>query len=416
MLAQAVILAGGKGTRLGAITASTPKPLLPVAGRAFVEHLMQELSRYGFERVTLLTGHLGEQFKLAYDGKTCFGMPIDVLIEPMPLGTGGSLRFAADASALDPDFLLINGDSWIDVDLTAFAFQWTNNRRRNPALRAQMLLHCVPDRGRYGAVAQNDGLVSSFLEKPAGPGAGPGEINAGVYILDRNITGAIPRGSARSLEADVLPDLVRSRQVAAEVAPAGTYFIDIGLPQSLEQSRQDLIRHRQRPALFLDRDGTLNIDRGYTHRPVDLAWQPDAREAVRFANDAGYYVFVVTNQSGVARGYYEEADVSHFHLAMQAELFQVGGHIDAFAWCPHHPESIRDTFRQSCRCRKPAPGMIEDLIDQWPVDLRRSLLIGDAQSDMDAARAAGISGVKYSGGSLLELVKQHVQRRNSLCG
>lgn len=409
MLEQAVVLVGGKGTRLGSLTASTPKPLLNVAGKPFIEHLLQEISRYGFRRVTMLAGTLGQQFRDAYHGQTISGLKVDVVVEEQPLGTGGALRFAADRGSLDATFLLMNGDSWIDADLTALCRHW-ESLLKAMHVRALVLLHEVQDTSRYGVVSIENGLITSFNEKPAGSLTVAGKINAGVYVLDRDITSLVPRGEAVSLETALLPELVAKGEAAGFTAAKGTYFIDIGLPETFERSQEEIARHRQRPALFLDRDGTLNVDTGYTHRTEDLSWLPGAREAIRLANDRGYFVFVVTNQAGVARGYYDEAAVSNFHDAMQSQLFEIGGHVDAFSYCPHHPGALLEQYRISCHCRKPAPGMIEDLAAVWPIDMPRSLMVGNSDSDVQSALAAGIEAVKFTSGSLLALIEPHLRR------
>jgi len=163
-----------------------------------------------------------------------------------------------------------------------------------------------------------------------------------------------------------------------------------------------------RPAVFLDRDGTLNADTGYLHRIEDFRWLPEAREAIRWLNERGYLVFVVTNQSGIGRGYYGEADVDRLHGWMQQELAAVGAHIDDFRYCPHHPEADLGAYRRVCGCRKPAAGMLFDLMTDWPVDPRRSLMIGDRPSDMEAAKSAGVRGVLYEGGSMLDLCRRVV--------
>lgn len=408
MLAQAVILVGGLGTRLGALTATTPKPLLPVAGRPFLEHLIQEVSRYGFERVTLLAGRFGEQFRDAYDGRKLSGLAIDVLVEPSVMGTGGALAYAAAQDKLEPQFLLINGDSWIDVDLGDFVRHWQAAKGQDERLRAQLLLKSVPDAARYGTVTFAKSKVTAFCEKSPASASRPGLINAGVYILDRRAFASLPSDRANSLESERLPDLVADGVVSGVIAPEGSYFIDIGLPETYREAAEDLIRHRWRPALFLDRDGTLNLDRGYTHRVEELVWLPEAIEAIKYANKAGYYVFVVTNQAGVARGHYDERQVQRFHRAMQQDLLAEGAHIDAFEWCPHHVHGLIEAYRKHCRRRKPEPGMILDLIAAWPVDVEGSLMIGDATSDVQAAEAAGIKGVRYEGGSLYDLVKKHI--------
>ena len=148
----------------------------------------------------------------------------------------------------------------------------------------------------------------------------------------------------------------------------------------------------KRPAAFLDRDGVLNVDHGYAHRPDQLEWIAGAPEAVRLLNEAGYTVIVITNQSGVARGYYDEAAVRQFHAHMQDALRAQGAHIDAFYYCPHHPQGIVKQFAVQCRCRKPKPGMLEQAAREWPIDLGRSFLIGDKDDDMAPPRRSIFAG------------------------
>jgi len=164
----------------------------------------------------------------------------------------------------------------------------------------------------------------------------------------------------------------------------------------LTEAQSSLPAVTRRGAVFFDRDGVLNRDTGYVHRYAALEWLPGVFEAVKRVNDAGFYAFVVTNQSGVARGYYGEEEVRALHAAMQAELRRRGARIDAWAYCPHHPEGV-GAYRRSCDRRKPGPGMLRDLMAAWPVDLGRSVMIGDKPSDLEAARAAGVRGVLASG-------------------
>jgi D-glycero-D-manno-heptose 1,7-bisphosphate phosphatase len=155
-----------------------------------------------------------------------------------------------------------------------------------------------------------------------------------------------------------------------------------------------------RPAVFFDRDGVLNRDTGYVHRPEQFEWIDGAKDAVKACNQHGAFVFVVTNQSGVARGLYEEAEVVALHAWMSDELAAVGARVDAFEFCPHLIDGSVPHYRRDCRRRKPQPGMILDLLDRWPVDRARSMLIGDKASDIAAAEAAGITGVLFAGGNL----------------
>ena len=162
-------------------------------------------------------------------------------------------------------------------------------------------------------------------------------------------------------------------------------------------------------ALFFDRDGTLNIDTHYLHDPADFVWVEGAVDAIRWANERGYLVIVVTNQSGIARGYYDEADVHRLHDWMNAELAVHGARIDAFYYCPHHTDGSVPAYTKSCDCRKPAPGMLLRAITEHDIDPAVSYLFGDAQSDVAAAANAGIRGVRYTGGNLFVLVQSTVE-------
>ena len=159
-----------------------------------------------------------------------------------------------------------------------------------------------------------------------------------------------------------------------------------------------------RPAAFLDRDGVLNVDTGYPGRPEDIVWIDGAREAVAALNRLGYWVFVVTNQAGVARGYYSEADVIALHDWMQGEFAAQGGRVDAFYYCPHHPVHGIGAYLKACDCRKPAPGMLLRAMRDRQVDRAASFLVGDKESDLAAARAAGVRGLRFPGGDLLDFL------------
>jgi len=156
-----------------------------------------------------------------------------------------------------------------------------------------------------------------------------------------------------------------------------------------------------RPALFLDRDGVLNEDRGFVARWEDFQWIPGAKEAVAAFNRAGWLVIVVTNQSGIGRGYYTEEAMHALHARMSEDLAAAGGHIDAVYFAPHHPEAAVEGYRRpDPPDRKPNPGMILTALSEWPIDRERSVLVGDKPSDMEAAARAGIRGLLFTGGDL----------------
>ena len=164
------------------------------------------------------------------------------------------------------------------------------------------------------------------------------------------------------------------------------------------------------PAIFLDRDGVLNVDTGYPSRFADIIWMEGAAEAVKLCNDAGFLVFIVTNQSGVARGYFPEGAVTELHVEMRAALLAEGARIDDIRYCPHLGDAVQEAYRRDCDCRKPKPGMLLDLMSKWPVDPARSFLVGDNKSDLDAAAASGIGGHLFTGGSLSQFVSPLLAR------
>lgn len=395
---QALFLVGGKGTRLGEITKATPKPLLEIEpGFRFLDLLILEAARHGFDDIILLAGHLSDQVKAIYHGSEVLGARIEVIREPEPQGTGGALRYAAPRLA--DHFLMANGDSYFDVNLRALA---------KPPLTGmgRLALRRVDDVSRYGLVDLDaSGHITAFHEKDPSR-TGSGLINGGIYYLSNSIMELI--GGPCSIERDIFPKLAANREL--EGTPFDGYFLDIGLPETYEQAQRELTDRQTRPCAFLDRDGVLNIDHGYTHKPDDLQWVEGAPEAVRRLNEAGYLVIVVTNQAGVARGLYTEEDVKTFHHAMNMELAARGAHIDAFYYCPYHPEAANPDYHSiNHPDRKPNPGMLVKALKDWRIDSSKSFLIGDKDSDLQAAATAGIRGVLYGGGNLQHLVEKTLQ-------
>ena len=397
MLKQAVIQVGGLGTRLGERTKTIPKPMLPVGGRPFLDTLIDEIARYdAFDEILLLAGHKAESILARYDGTVWGRARLAVSLEQAPLGTAGAL--VHDAGRLQERFLLLNGDSFFDFNILDLA-----TRAKSSLVHMALRADVVGD--RFGRVVLDGDRVRSFIA----PGQGAtGPVNAGVYVVARGILARVG-GLPASLEQDVFPAL------AADGAMTGTsyrgYFIDIGIPEDFARADVELIEQLRRPAVFFDRDGVLNHDSGYTFEAGKLQWIEGAQEAVKAVNDAGYFAFVVTNQSGVARGFYEESHVHALHRWMADEMAAIGAHIDAFEYCPDHPDGTVERYRRVNDRRKPGAGMITDLLARFPVNADKSLLVGDKPSDLEAARAAGLQGHLFSGGNLEAFVRMHLPHR-----
>ncbi len=408
-LRQCVILAGGLGTRLGGLTADTPKPVLPCGDRPFLAWLLRELQRFGFEEVVLLSFHLPERLRAAMDESAArLPKPMRIVYsqEPERAGTGGALYHAH--ALLDEHFLLCNGDSLVDANLAPLL---AHAAQDGPDVLGRMLLYPLPDTRRYGVVRSEGSVITGFYERPeASESAVPGDINAGISVLSRSIHRHLR--PVCSLERDVLPLLAAQGALRAEkITHDSRYFIDIGIPADLARAQTELAIILKRPALFLDRDGVINVDHGYVGSVERFTFIPGALAAIRAATDAGWHVFIVTNQSGVARGYYDEAAVQTLHTWLAEQVRQACGTIDDIRYCPTHPEGVVAAYTRVSDWRKPAPGMILDLLQAWELDPSTCLLVGDQPTDIAAATAAGLTGHLFTGGDLHGFIKPLLDRR-----
>jgi D,D-heptose 1,7-bisphosphate phosphatase len=397
MTTQVVLLAGGRGSRLGALAENLPKPLVMVAGKPFIQYVVEEFRRFGFRDFLILAGHLGLQIQDFFMHRPISEVTVKVLIEPEPRGTGGALRWARDYLA--ETFLLANADS-------LFAINYLDLIRPPDAERwlGKLALRRVAAVDRYGVVETAGARVTAFRER--GTNGTPGLINAGVYLLRREIVEHIGEGMV-SLERDVFPRLEGVLYGEIFTGP----FIDIGVPPDLAAAERVVPSIVRRPAAFLDRDGVLNIDSGYVHRSEQFHWVEGAQAAIKALNDAGYLVVVVTNQAGVARGYYTEDDVYRLHRWINDELRLGGAHIDAFYYCPHHPEGTLAAYARACNSRKPGPGMLLQALEEWPIRRDGTFIIGDKDSDMEAGRRAGIPGHLFAGGDLRAFLDRVLRKK-----
>nr|WP_245345050.1 HAD-IIIA family hydrolase [Asticcacaulis solisilvae] len=390
-----VVLVGGRGTRLGKLAENCPKPLMKITEqKVFLDYFLESAVRQGFRDVLLLAGHLGEQVQSRYDHASIGGAHISVVIEPEPRGTGGAFAFVRDRLA--STFIAANGDTLFDTNIRAVDAALHGS----PDTLGVLALRKVENAGRFGSVnVDGDGRILSFQEKTAESEGQPGLINGGIYALRLEAIDRLKHFPS-SIEADLFPQLASEGRLRG-VESSG-YFLDIGLPETYSRAVTELPA-RKRPVLFLDRDGVLNHDHGYVHAQDRWEWVPGAIRTIKAANDAGYAVVVVTNQAGIARGYYDECDVWKLHHAVQKELYRHGAFVDAFYYSPYHKDAVHEPYRvQAALDRKPGGAMIQRAFRQMNLSREGAFLLGDQESDVDAATSAGISGYRFPGGDLYE--------------
>ena len=380
---QAVVLCGGKGKRLGALTLETPKPMINVSGKPFLEHLILKLARYGFDEIILCAGYLGGQIFKQFDGRRIYGVKIEVIIEEKQLGTGGAILGIWEK--LDDQFMVFNGDTFYDINLSEVMHPASHENLSSVNV---IVTRYIQNDGRYGYLElDEDNTVSNFHEKKTTSSLN--NVNAGIYIINKKdlLPFKVKKQDTVSLEEQILPVLAGQKRLVAQTYREQYYFVDIGLPETLEYFDNTFHKILKKPALILDRDNTINFDNGYTFDPRDLYLFPDISETIKKVNDAGCYVFVATNQSGIGRGYYSADDVHTFHKSIRKELLSDGAHIDAFEICPHLPS-------ENCACRKPATLMLQRLYNNYQFDVNRSIMIGDKESDVVCGQNFGIRSFK----------------------
>jgi D-glycero-D-manno-heptose 1,7-bisphosphate phosphatase len=400
---QAVILVGDRGRRLGDLSKETPEPLLPIVGdKCFLDFLIENIARHGVKEILLLAGLFAEPVEARYEGAVIRGATVRVIGEPAPSGTAGALAHARER--LDDVFLMSNGDSILDMNYLALP------ALLGPGQDGVLALRKVKEARRHARVQLEDGQISGFGE-PGEDAAGGGLISGDVCVLRKRVLDLIGETPC-SLEIDIFPRLAAEGRLAG--LPVGGYFLNIGPPEALAEARREMPDALRRRAVFFDRDGTLNVDEGYTHRPEKLVFQPGAIEAVRAVNDAGALAIVVTNQSGIARGLYAEAEMDAYHAAMQAALGDAGAHIDAFYHSPFHADAVVPELAIANHPdRKPAAGMLRRATLDWDVELSGSTIIGDRDDDVGAGKAAGVAAAKVTPGELSGAAAAALVRREA---
>ena len=372
---KALILCGGLGTRLRNVVSDVPKPMALVNNKPFLEYILNWLTFHGIRDVIFLAGYKADKIEEYFHDKFK-GMNLRYSIEPKPLGTAGAIKYASQKYDIGKDFILINGDTYFDLELENMI-----EFHKSKSALATIALKLSDNTDRYGLVSVDDTFkITKFLEKEKSKE--PGFINAGVYVLNHKILDLIPLDKAYSIEKEIFPQFSDKEDLYGY--PDGGRFIDIGIPADYKKA-QNVIplweKEKKRKAFFLDRDGVIIEDTGYVHSKDEVKFLPGVVEALKKINESGSLCIVVSNQAGVAHGYYTEKDVVNLENHIEQELKKLGVRIDAFYYCPYHPEAKVKEYKKDSIYRKPKPGMILRAAEEFNISLSKSLMIGDKESD-----------------------------------
>lgn len=407
---QTVIMAGGKGTRIASVNAEVPKPMLEVCGKPILEHQIEVLKRQKLTDIILVIGYLGNVIRDYFEDGSKYGAHISYIEEKELLGTAGSFYYLKDI--IQDDFFLLNGDLIFDVDLHRFM----NFHKEKHAL-ATLFTH--PNNHPYDSgliVANEDGTITKWIHKEEERGFLRNRVNAGIHIISPMVLERFTELKKTDLDREVLKPLIPSGRVYAYDSPE--YVKDMGTPERYRQVEQDLLKGRVRArnldrkqkCIFLDRDGTLNVYKGFLTDIEELELIPGTAEALKYINASEYLAIVITNQPVIARGECSVQELEEIHNKLETLLGKEGAYIDALYYCPHHPdkgfEGERPEYKIECGCRKPKPGMFLKAAEDYNIDLSQSIMIGDGKNDMEAGKAAGCQTILVDEqNTLLSVVK-----------
>jgi mannose-1-phosphate guanylyltransferase/phosphomannomutase len=392
---EGVIVAGGIASRLGALAAQRPKALLPFRETTLLAHHLKAIHAQGIRKATVIAGHLSEVIHSELGSVSPLGLDVKLLVEPTASGSGGCLRYLPTGNA---PLLIIFGDVMARMDYAALIEQ-----HRIMGATASVVVHPNDHPADSDLVETNaEGWITAIHQKPHLRDSFRRNLAvAGVFVLEPEVITWLPTDRSVDLVQGLITTIIAN---VGKVFAYRTseYLKDCGTPERYRQVLRDYTsgqvdaRYRTvlRPALFLDRDGTLNRNIGYITSPSQIELLPGVGEAVRSVNDAGVLALVVTNQPVLARGDCTLHDLDNIHARLEFALGEYGAFLDAIYLCPHHPDhgfqGEISELKLVCNCRKPRPGMIAAALGEFSVDLRRSAVIGDSERDVALALGLGI--------------------------
>jgi histidinol-phosphate phosphatase family protein len=403
---QVVILAGGMGTRLRSVTGNDlPKPLVEINGRPLLDYHLSQVAQAGIRDAVLLTGYGGDKIAEFCGDGSKWGLDVRCVRETEAAGTAGAVLQAMDL--LQQRFLVLYGDTVFDFDIRRM---WDFHELHAPD--ATLFLHPNDHPHDSDLVEVNrEDRILRFHPYPHAPDANlPNLVNAGIYIVERSALSELPGLPPRPDFGKHLFPLILAQGGRLIGYRSPEYVKDAGTPERLKKTAQDMLSGRvaacslrsPAPAVFLDRDGTLNEARGYIRRPEDLVLLPGVGSALARLNRSWYRTVLITNQPVIARGECDETDMRSIHNRLETLLGAEGGYLDALYYCSHHPDAgfagERVDLKIACECRKPKIGLLQQAQRDLNLNLADSWMIGDTTTDVVTARHAGVRSILVNTG------------------
>ena len=361
---QAVILCGGLGTRLGKITKTTPKPLIKIGKEPFLNSLIERLAKYKLDQILLLCSYKSKKFFKKYNNKKINNFTKIICIdEKKLLGTGGALVNAKNKLA--NYFYLLNGDTYFDGDLLQLNENF-NKKKFDVIISTKKIYNT-----RYGVIKEKNNIIQEFDNCTKKKRS---NINLGTYIVKKNILNNFKK-EPLSFESDILPKLVKKKKVQCSFFPK-SFFLDIGVSSDLKKAKYILPKIKY-PAVFFDRDGVINKDKKYVSRIEKFNFTKNIFKIIKYFNRNNFLVFIVTNQSGIGRGYYTEKTMKKLHHWMLKQFEKNFLRIDEIFYSPYYKFSKKYSTKFYLDLRKPNIGMYKQAIKKWPIDKKKMIMIGD---------------------------------------